>query len=113
VNKLKLKLWQIENIVLIKVIEQDESLRDVGTFYENNDMSIISEVEPQLEYKELYIRGNDKANDNIIVKIDFDTTDETKDYINKVLKVVKEYNQSLDGIKPDNTSNDVSVYIAE
>jgi len=42
-KKLKIKLWRIENVVMMKVLEQDESLRGQGEIFNNNGTRIASE----------------------------------------------------------------------
>ena len=108
---LKLKLWQIENIVLMKVLEQDIDIRGKGLLYDNNVMRIHSTDAPDLQVNDIYVRGVEDSVDDLVVVYESYSVQGAGEYIAKVKEVVHEYNMQQQG-KWDN-DDDVKVYIAE
>lgn len=94
-KKLKIKLWRIENVVMMKVLEQDESLRGQGEIFNNNGTRIASEGNTALFNDAICINGRRIQEDGRICSKDFETIEEAQAYYNKVKKVVQDYNKTL------------------
>ena len=74
---LKIKFWRIENVLLMKVLEQgDEIERGLFHFSASNGVDIKSTFNPQMRLDVLYIRGDDEDIDDEVVH--FDCGDERK-----------------------------------
>ena len=58
-KKLIIKFWQNENVVMMKVLEQDERLRNKGKIFKdkNLDMAICSTRFPKIFPTSIFIRG--------------------------------------------------------
>ena len=110
-KKLRLKLWRIKNVVLMKVLEQDESLRGKGFIFETYDFKIWSVTNPCLTFDDtFYIRGTVSECDNNITCREFDCADKAQNYIQTVIDTVRAYNES---ISTEPITDDIETYIAE
>ena len=110
-KKLKLKLWRIKNIVLMEVLEQDESLRGKGEIFESYNCKILSVRNPHLTPdKEIYIRGTNTELDNRIAYYDFGSTNEAKSCIRKIIDTVRAYNAS---VSTEPITDDIETFIVE
>ena len=110
---LKLKLWRVENVVFMKVLEQDEELRENLDFVAKNGVRIISRAVPGIyNDNEVYVKGWDGKYDDRIVLNDYTSVDDAKDKIKLICDAVKEFNQQY---KPstDNEPDNIEVVIAE
>lgn len=95
-KELKIKIWNIENIVIMRVLDQDESLRGKGFIYEaKNGITIASDNSPCIYETAIFINGDDKDFDNKLDGLSFKITQEAKEYIEKVKEAVAEYNSSI------------------
>lgn len=112
-TKLKLQLWQVKNLVLMEVLEQDESLRGRGLIFEYGGLELVSTFCPCLEDEGIFIRGNDFEHDNRIAINQFDTIVRAKKYIERAVTLVHEYNKSLDTVADTPTDDEVKTHIAE
>ena len=56
-KKLKIKFWQIENLVVMKILDQDERLRGKEAIYEDSDldMTIYSVKVPDMTSKSFFL----------------------------------------------------------
>lgn len=114
---LKLKLWQIETVVLMKVLEQDESTR-CNILYNNDDLEIVSAYTPQLDQKCIYVRGCAKENDDNVSVFHCNSVQQAEAYISKIQRAVYEYNMLQHGYnmqqrREKSSNSDVNVYIAQ
>jgi hypothetical protein len=102
-KKLKIKLWRIENVVLMKVLEQDESWK--GILFWNEEIEIRINDDSELCEDVIFI-----AKDNKVASIDLEEIEQAKTYYAKVKKVVQDYNKTLD---TDVESDDVESEVVE
>lgn len=110
---LKIKFWRIENVVLMKVLEQGEEIeRGSGMFFCKNDFRLISGEFPAEYMNEIYVRGNFVIADNAIRTRSCKSCDEAKEYIKVATEAIHAYNQSL-AEKPEPRSDDIEIVIAE
>jgi flagellar assembly factor FliW len=114
-KKLKLKLWRIENVILMKVLQQDESTRDRDFgFSASNGMSIFSDYCPDIDTDGIYINGENRNKDNIMSVCECETDIEAIATINNILLLVKEYNESISNTETQLTEKeDIHTFIAE
>ena len=87
---LKLKFYQVENVVLMKVLEQD----DVDVYF-NYDNFILQSIDyPSIDDdNRIYLQGSDEDNNNKMSCYDFGTNEKAKHFINKASLAVKAYNE--------------------
>lgn len=109
-KKLKLKLWRIKNIVLMEVLEQDESLRGKGLIFEKKGFQIQSGTAPALCDCKIFIQGTDDKYDNDVIPYYFISMNSAKDYIKQITDIVKAYNHS---ISTEPSADDIEIFIAE
>ena len=110
---LKLKLWQVGNVVLMKVLEQNEATRGRGTLFEYDGLKLSSISRPTLYDDTVLINGNDTSWDNRTSAAPFSTASEATEYIQKVLNLVREYNKTFNTDTDIHTDNEVKIFIAE
>jgi len=85
------------SMVVMQVLEQDNNnTRSRLTLYKNADFYLRSSSCPQLDTKEVYIRGADTKKDLMLTTFRFDSIKEAKQYITNVQQLVKEYNESFE-----------------
>lgn len=94
-KKLKIKLFQIKNIVLMEVLEQDSRTRGEGKLFISGELSLESLASPELREKAVLIRGTNTKRDTLMYSISFTEIEKADKYIRDVKKLVKEYNLSL------------------
>ena len=94
-KKLKIKLLQIKNIVLMEVLEQDSRTRGDGKLFISGELSLESLTSLELREKAVLIRGTNTGRDALMCSISFTEIKKADKYIRDVKKLVKEYNQSL------------------
>ena len=97
-SKLKIKLVRLDNVVLMKVLEQ-EGGRPNNSLVEHlcdhdNGLSIRSAERPEMDRTGIYIRGNDEEEDNRVAFYRLNTIEEAKEYVRKVVELVEYYNKS-------------------
>ena len=123
---LKVKFYQIENLVAMKILEQGEEIkRGVGKLYYDpeENFTIHSGSSPAITlcYDDigskifmLFIRGCYEKNDTMLTSKCFDTTEEASDYIHRAAKSIKNYNNSLK-VKSeiDNSNAEIKITITE
>lgn len=113
-TKLKLKLWQIDNVVLMKVLEQDESTRGSITLLKCGAYEIVSADSPMLGKCTIYVRGRNRKRDHQIACLSLNTTSEATGYIQDVKNLVRDYNNSNDIDKANKSADEeVKIFIAE
>lgn len=95
-KQLKIKIWNIENVVLMKVLQQDESLRNERFIFESkNDFCIQSYDEPDIFEDGIHIQGLYKYADNKIACHSFPSVEDAEEYVMRIKDMLKEYNESI------------------
>lgn len=112
---LKVKFWKIENVVLMKVLEQgNEICRGAGVFYKDKEtgLTLASNLYVAISRDVLYVRGEKRQDDNSIVTRNLNTITESNDFYNRAIKTIQNYNRSL---SEQSNSEDVKIdcFIAE
>ena len=64
-ERLKIELFRYEELVFGKILEMDESLRDISEIVDNGTFRIYSESCPDLDETSLYIRGTDEESSDV------------------------------------------------
>lgn len=109
---LRVKFWRIENVVLMKVLEQGEDTRGKLKFKAKNKFIIRSIMCPALQPDTLYIRGINKETDNEVHFTYFSGAPAAINFISQAKEAVAEYNALQKGaVIP--TPDDVEITIAE
>ena len=99
----------------MKVLQQDESTRGKGTLWEDEEtkMRIVSAgPEPGLHGMMIWIRSRDEESDDLLDSTTFKTSAEAKKHIERIKKVVANYNASLQQKETEET-DDIEIHIAE
>ena len=110
---LKIKFWRIENVILMKILEQgDEIERDNFEFKASNGIGLHSRLEPEMADEIIYLRGRDISQDTQAVDKFFDTSEEAKTCLKAYIEAVKEYNNSLQQPAAEDVE-DIETVIAE
>lgn len=93
---LKVEFKQIENVVLMKVIEQGTEIKlGCGCFFEHNDVKLCSLCYPQIFSHSLYVKGKSECSQDVYGSISFDTPEEASEHIAKFTKCIDAYNKSV------------------
>ena len=93
---LKVEFKQIENVVLMKVLEQGNEIKlGCGYFFEHNDVKLCSLSYPQIFSHSLYVKGKSECPQDIYGSISFDTPEEAAEHIVKFTKCIDTYNESV------------------
>lgn len=106
---LKVKLWNEENVVLMKVLDMDESLRGKGTLHKGK-ISISSAVSPCFDGGTVFVWGSGEESDNDLSCYRFNTTAEALDFIDRAQKCIDAYNETL---KPKYEKFDFAKHIGD
>lgn len=110
---LKIKFWRIENVILMKILEQgDEIERGRFKFKASNGITLASSDNPQIIAERLFIRGKDKSDDENVVACEYTTTETAKELLKNHIEAVKEYNNSLQQPAAEDVE-DIETVIAE
>ena len=93
---LKVEFKQIENVVLIKVLEQGDEIKlGCGCFFEHNDVKLCSLSHPQIHPYSLYVKGKSECPQDVYKSISFNTPEEAAEYIVKFTECIDAYNESV------------------
>lgn len=111
---LKVKFWRIENVVLMKILEQgNEIIREYGYLGSYGDISLYSRVNPEINKDRIYVRGCDTRRDNDVSVATFLTVEEAKTALSKYIHAISEYNRThAETAKPE-PDDDIETIIAE
>ncbi len=111
---LKIKFWRIENVILMKILEQGNEIeRGNFNFKASNGVSLCSAVMPSLyEGDTIYLRGNSEESDEIVSAYDCDTNEAAKKRLKAYVEAVKEYNNRLQHTTAEDVE-DIETVIAE
>ena len=98
---IKLNIFNLGNLVIMKVLEQDEKYRcsyddydEELIFTSSSNFKLLSCNCPELDYDCIWIRGADSNFDNNYIAYDCNTENEAIKYIEEVNQLVKEFNES-------------------
>ena len=93
---LKVEFKQIENVVLMKVLEQGNEIKlGCGCFFEHNDVKLCSLSYPQIFSHSLYVKGKSECSQDVYGSISFDTPEEASECIVKFTECIDFYNDSV------------------
>lgn len=114
---LKIKFWRIENVLLMKVLEQgNEIKRGDFKFCASNGIKVTSISSPELTPDVIYVRGDnedmdDEEIDNKVVHFDCEDERKAKILLNRYIEAVRECNSTLPVENKD--TDDIEIVIAE
>lgn len=95
-TKLRVALRRLNNIVIVKVLEQPESFRATKSHcpeWQASDGFVIeSACEPELSTNRLYVWGNDKIADGMVSAVSLPNDEEAKKLFVRIARAVKEFN---------------------
>ena len=94
---LKVRLIRLENVVLMKILEQTDIERGCGDVFEYEDMEIYSSAVPQLADDTIFICGREDSYDGSLASKDCGTVAEAAEYFAKVKRTIEAYNASCTG----------------
>ena len=107
---LKLKFYQVENVVLMKVLEQDNK---EDLYFAYDDFILQSMDYPEIYNEDkIYLQGSDEDNNNKMSCYDFETSEKAENFINKAMAAVKEYNRKYSQTEAENSIK-LKEFIAE
>ena len=110
---LKIKFWRIENVILMKILEQgDEIERGKFEFEASNGVKLQSRHNPVMHNKTIYLRGRDISHDAQVISEYFNTSEEAREQLKAYVEAVKEYNNSLEHPTAED-GEDIETVIAE
>ena len=112
---LKLKCWRIENVVLMKVLEQDENFRtNIMWIDKETGMEIRSVYQPKLFDDIIYIQGEKEEKDNDVVAFECSSQENALDLLKKISIAVKNFNKEYKtNMSTEYNIIEVSEYIFE
>lgn len=93
---LKVEFKQVENVVLMKVLEQGKEIElGHGVFFKHNDIKLISSGYPSIYPDTLCVKGTANFNQDNYASHSFNTSEEAEEYIAKFTEVINAYNESV------------------
>lgn len=93
---LKVEFKQIENVVLMKVLEQGNEIKlGCGCFFEHNNVKLCSLSYPQIFSHSLYVKGKSECPQDVYGSISFDTPKKASEGIVKFTECIDAYNESV------------------
>ena len=93
---LKVEFKQVENVVLMKVIEQGNEIElGRGCFFEYNGIRLHSVGRPQICSYSLFVKGSSECAQDVYVSESFNTPEEASEYIAKFTECIEAYNDSV------------------
>ena len=90
---LKIKFWRIENVLCMKILEQNKDVFNYDFIYKaSNGLNICCLDYPEFVLDEdcLYIRGEDTTYDNKVTSCEFKTVEEANEYLKKCVSAINE-----------------------
>lgn len=110
---LKIKLWRIENIILMKIFKQHELIRTLFTpFTATNNIRICSADYPELEYNCIHLRGIPE-NDEMIAVYHCVNASQAKEQILQFKIALEEFVEHCNSKNPQNEDyiiSDIETY---
>jgi hypothetical protein len=102
-----LRIWlgRIHNVLLFKVLEQDDSIRKKGKLFEYDRLTLLSSKIPSMCKGSMggllvYVRGEKRDMDNLIASYDFNSEAEAITHMSLVENLISEYNKSISDDSP-------------
>ena len=93
---LRVEFKQIENVVLMKVIEQGNEIElGRGCFFEYNGIRLHSVGRPQICSYSLFVKGSSECAQDVYVSESFNTPEEAAEHIVKFTNCIDAYNDSV------------------
>ena len=93
---LKLKFWRMRNVIIMEVIEQDDSIkRGYFKYNASNGVRIESWMHPNISTNEIQVRGEQKLMDFNLASFQYDSAEEAKEQLSKFQYAIQEYNSIL------------------
>lgn len=93
---LRVEFKQIENVVLMKVLEQSDEIKlGCGRFFEHNGIKLYSTFYPEICSSSLYVKGKSKDAQDVYTSKSFNTPEEAAEYIVKFTECIDAYNESV------------------
>ena len=93
---LKVEFKQIENVALMRVLEQGDEIKlGCGCFFEHNGIKLRSVDCPQICSSSLYVKGESDDAQDVYKSISFDTPEEASECIMKFTECIDAYNESV------------------
>lgn len=93
---LKVEFKQIENVVLMKVLEQGKEIElGHGDFFNHNGIKLSSLNCPSICSDALCVKGTANFNQDNYASHSFNTSEEAEEYIAKFTEVINAYNESV------------------
>ena len=93
---LRVEFKQIENVVLMKVIEQGNEIKlGCGRFFEHDGIKLLSVDCPQICSSSLYVKGESDDVQDVYTSKSFDTLEKAAEHIVKFTKCIDAYNESV------------------
>ena len=108
---LKVRLIRLENVVLMKILEQTDIERGCRYVFKCGDMEIRSAANPQLMGNIIYIRGIEDYYDGNFASTDCGTVAEAAEYFDEVKRTIEAYNASCTGEKDHKQKFDEDIII--
>lgn len=109
---LKIKFWRVENVLLMKVLEQGDGIkRGDFKFCASNGIEVKSISSPELTPAIIYVRGCEEEYDDSIAPREYSNAEGAKEALARYIEAVKEYNTSL--LRKSNDKDDIEIVIAE
>ena len=94
---LKIEFKQIENVVLMKVLEQGDEIKlGCGCFFEHNGIKLCSGSHPEIYLSSLYVKGSSDCAQDIYQSISFNTPKKASEYIMKMTNCIDAYNELVE-----------------
>ena len=90
---LKIKFWRIENVLCMKILEQNKDIFNYDFIYiASNGLNICCLDYPEFVLDEdcLYIRGEDTTYDNKVTACEFNTVEEAKKFLERCVFAINE-----------------------
>lgn len=93
---LKVEFKKVENVVLMKVLEQGEEIElGHGDFFNHNGIKLSSLNCPSICSDTLYVKGIANINQDNYISFSFSTSEKAEEYIAKFNEVINAYNESV------------------
>lgn len=109
---LKVKFMQIENVVVMKVLEQskkDTKILD-EYFYSQSGMTLKSCEHPEIsDSHNIYLRGKNTNNDTLYTSYSFGSIDDANEFINNAKGAINEFNEKFKSLN-DEKDEEVKIY---
>ena len=94
-DKLVVELIQHDNVVVARIVHQDESLRGNSNIYSSTQLKITSGDYAEISESYLCVRGRTKTKDNNYFCYNFDTIEKASAYMIKAKESIRALNESL------------------